>query len=66
MHFLSPIISKMSFTVKTLKFGTPQTIAIICPKNKKGRCNIALMHPKDADGMANIVDPDQTASSEAV
>ena len=24
------------------------------------------MHPKDADGMANIVDPDQTASSEAV
>ena len=24
------------------------------------------MHPKDADGMANSVDPDQTASSEAV
>ena len=24
------------------------------------------MHPKDADGMANGVDPDQTASSEAV
>ena len=23
------------------------------------------MHPKDADGMANSVDPDQTASSEA-
>ena len=22
------------------------------------------MHPKDADGMANSVDPDQTASSE--
>ena len=37
-----------------------------CPKNKKVRCNIALMHPKDADGMANSVDPDQTASSEAV
>ena len=28
--------------------------------------NIALMHPEDADGMANSVDPDQTASSEAV
>ena len=28
--------------------------------------NIALMHPKGADGMANSVDPDQTASSEAV
>ena len=37
-----------------------------CPKNGKVRCNIALMHPKDADGMANSVDPDQTASSEAV
>ena len=24
------------------------------------------MHPKDDDGMANSVDPDQTASSEAV
>ena len=24
------------------------------------------MHPQDADGMANSVDPDQTASSEAV
>ena len=37
-----------------------------CPKNKKVWCNIAFMHPKDADGMANSVDPDQTASSEAV
>ena len=37
-----------------------------CSKNRKVRCNIALMHPKDADGMANSVDPDQTASSEAV
>ena len=36
------------------------------PKNRKVWCNIALMHPKDADGMANSVDPDQTASSEAV
>ena len=24
------------------------------------------MHPKDADEMANSIDPDQTASSEAV
>ena len=24
------------------------------------------MHPKDADGMANSIDPDQTASPEAV
>ena len=37
-----------------------------CLKNRKVWCNISLMHPKDADGMANSVDPDQTASSEAV
>ena len=37
-----------------------------CPKNRKVWCNIELMHPKDANGMANSVDPDQTASSEAV
>ena len=24
------------------------------------------MHPKDTDGMANSIDPDQTASAEAV
>ena len=27
-----------------------------CPKNRKVWRNIALMHPKDADGMANSVD----------
>ena len=37
-----------------------------CPKNRKVWCNIALMRPKDADEVANSVDPDQTASSEAV
>ena len=53
-------------TIKILKFGTPQTIAIIVLKIEKNWCNITLMHPKDAGGMANGVDPDQTASSEAV
>ena len=51
-------------TVKILKFGTPQTIAN-CHKNRKVCCNIALMHPKGADGMANSIDPDQAVSSEA-
>ena len=37
-----------------------------CPKDRKVWCNIAFMHPKNADGMANSVDPDQTASSEEV
>ena len=36
------------------------------PKIGKVGCNIALMHPKEADAMANSVDPDQTASLEAV
>ena len=54
----------LNSTVKILKFGTPQTIAIIVLKIVW--CNIALMHPTDADGMANSIDPDQTASSEAV
>ena len=53
-------------TVKILKFGTPQTITIIVLKVEKFDFTFALMHPKDADVMANSVDPDQTASSEAV
>ena len=54
-------------TVKILKFGTrTSNNCHNCPRNRKVWCNIALMHPKDADGMANSVDPDQTASSEAV
>ena len=32
----------------------------------RGRKTTKQKHPKDADGLANSVDPDQTASSEAV
>ena len=53
-------------TVKILKFGTPQTIAILVPKIEKFDVTLHLCIQKDADGMANSVDPDQTASSEAV
>ena len=53
----------MDLPVKILKFGTPQTIAIIVLKIKKFD---VTLHPKDADGMANSGDLDQTASSEAV
>ena len=59
----SKLIFNVSLYRKILKFGTPQTIAIIVLKIEKFD---ALMHPKDADGMANSVDPDQTASEEAV
>ena len=62
----SAVVPPWYSTVKILKFGTPQTIAIIVLKIEKFDIYIALMHPKDADEMANSVDPDQTASSEAV
>ena len=32
-----------------------------CPKNVTVLFYNTIMHPKDADGMANSVDPDQTA-----
>ena len=52
---------KINTTVKILKFGTPQTIAIIVLKIEK--FDVTLLTD---DGMANSIDPDQTASSEAV
>ena len=58
-----PTDCRLNCTVKVLKFGTPQTIVIIVLKIEKFD---VTLHPKDADGMANSVDPDQTASSEAV
>ena len=63
MFDAAKVIVGQRVTVKILKFGTPQTIAIIVLKVEKF---YVLMHPKDADGMANSVDPDQTATSEAV
>ena len=35
--------------------------ALNCPKIKKIPFFNEVMRPEDADGMANIVDPDQTA-----
>ena len=37
-----------------------------CPENGTAWLNNAVMHPKDADRMANSEDPDQTAPSGAV
>ena len=66
-HFLSIIYaSKLRKYRKNSKIWDTSNNCHNCPKNWKVWCNIALMHPKDADGMANSTDPDQTASSEAV
>ena len=51
---------------KNSKIWDTSTNAIIVLKIEKLDVTLQLMHPKDADGMANSVDPDQTASSEAV
>ena len=59
-------ISTFFYYRKNSKIWDTSNICYNWPKNRKVWCNIALMHPKDADGMANSVDPDQTASSEAV
>ena len=60
------LVSIFNYYRKNSKIWDTSNNCHNCPKNRKVLCNIALMHPKDADGMANSVDPDQTASSEAV
>ena len=55
-----------TITVKILNIGTPKTITMICPKMEQVWLNNAAMCPKDADGMANSVEPDQTAPLGAV
>ena len=44
---------------KILKIGTPKTIMVSLLKMEQ----FSLIVVKDADGMANNVDPDQTAPS---
>ena len=52
-------------TIKILKLGHQKSPCNF-PKNRTVWFNNAVMHPKDADGMANSVDPDQTAPQGAV
>ena len=52
--------------VYTLKTRTPKTSAVIIWKFEQDGFNIRVMHSKDADGIANSVDPDQTAPLGAV
>ena len=67
LHSLTPIEKEGNDNYrKNSKIWDTSNNCHNCPKNRNVCCNIALMHPKDADGMANSVDPDQTASSEAV
>ena len=49
-------------TVKFLNNWTPEKIAVITLKIEQSGFTIEVMHPNDADRMANSVDPDQTAA----
>ena len=54
-------------TIKILKFQTPEKFAAITLNFEQcGFITYRVMHPKDADGIANSVDPDQTAPLGAV
>ena len=48
-------------TIKFLKFGHPEKFAVIILKVEQRGFTIAKCVPKDVDGIANSVDPDQTA-----
>ena len=53
-------------TLKILKIETFEVFTVILKKNGKVLFYYAVMHPNDADGMANSEDPDQTAPIGAV
>ena len=53
-------------TLKFLNFGTLENFAVIIIKLEKKRFYHQVMHPKDADSIANSADPDQTAPLGAV
>ena len=53
-------------TVKILNFRTPENFAVIYLKFKKRGQTSGYFLKKDANGIANSVDPDQTAPLGAV
>ena len=57
ISFVNPTIN----TVKILKVRTPEKIAVNILKNGTVSFYYTVKSPKDADRMANSVDPDQTA-----
>ena len=58
------MVSSMS-TLKFLNFRTPEIFAVIYLKFKQ-RQNLRVFRQKDANGIANSEDPDQTAPLGAV
>ena len=54
-------LTKEEITIKFLNFQTPEIFAVIYLKFKTKRKNLRVFHQKDANGIANSEDPDQTA-----
>ena len=51
----------MADTVESLNFRMPENFCFNVPKIQTNRPNVRVLCPKDADGVANGEDPDQTA-----
>ena len=48
-------------TINFLNIQTPKKFVVITLKVEQDGFSLRVMHPKDAEGIANSVDPDQTA-----
>ena len=51
-----------AYTVKFLNVRTPEKLCCNLPKIQTKKPNLRVFTKKDANGIANSVDPDQTAS----
>ena len=51
---------------KVLKFSDARKLCCNLPKIQRKRLNLKVFHQKDANGIANSEDPDQTAPLGAV
>ena len=57
---------KITFYHKNPEISDTQKFAVITLKVEQDGISLRVMHPKDAEGIANSVDPDQTAPLGAV
>ena len=65
-HDISSFYIRKCITVKFLNFLTPEIFAVVYLKLEQRGQTLRLFRPKDANGIANSEDPDQTAPLGAV
>ena len=66
VHVTLLLFRYSSYTVKFLKFRTPENFAVNYLKFKKRGQSVLVFRQKDSNGIANSEDPDQTAPLGAV